>query len=64
MNLTPKEIFIAKRLAEDAPAKSIAAELGVTLKAVEYHRTNLFRKLNCGLAGLTRWAIKTGLTKL
>ena len=64
MNLTPKEIFIAKRLAEDATAKAIALELGVTLKAVEYHRANLFKKFNCGLAGLTRWAIKTGVTKL
>ena len=59
--LTAREREVAKRLAEDATVKAIALELGLSPKTVEFHSLKLRRRLGVGIAGLARWAERTGL---
>jgi DNA-binding CsgD family transcriptional regulator len=43
-------------------SKQIAVELGISIKTVETHRTNLFRKLKVrSVAELVRYALRHGL---
>ena len=59
--LTPREEEVLQLVAEGAPNKQIAAELGITPKTVDKHRQQLMNKLGIhDTAGLTRYAILSG----
>lgn len=60
--LTPRESEVLQLIAEGKANKETADELGISIKTVEKHRTNLMRKLNIhDTAGLTRHAISAGI---
>ena len=60
--LTAREAEVLQLVAEGAPNKRIAAELGISIKTVEKHRQQLMDKLGIhDTAGLTRHAIATGV---
>lgn len=60
--LTDREREILQLVAESHSTKEIAAKLGISVKTVDNHRTNLMRKLNLhDVASLTRHAIEIGL---
>ena len=53
---------ILKLVAESNSTKEIAQKLGISVKTVDNHRTNLMRKLNLhDVASLTRYAIGAGI---
>lgn len=57
-NLTPTERRILKLIAEDKTSKEIAAELFISHRTVETHRTNIIRKLNLsGSLALIKFAV-------
>ncbi len=59
--LTPREEQVLQLVAEGAPNKQIAAELGISIKTVDKHRQQLMAKLGIhDTAGLTRYAILSG----
>ncbi len=61
--LTSREREILQRIAEGQTTKEIAAHLGLSVKTVESHRSNLMRKLDMHeTATLVRYAIRRGLT--
>jgi DNA-binding NarL/FixJ family response regulator len=63
--LTPREREVLQLLAEGLSSKEIAAKLGLVLKTVDTHRTNIIRKLDLhSIAELTKYAIREGLTGL
>ena len=60
--LTEREREILKLVAESNSTKEIALKLGISVKTVDNHRTNLMRKLNLhDVASLTRYALEIGL---
>ncbi len=60
-SLTPREEEVLQLVAEGAPNKQIAAELGISAKTVDKHRQHLMEKLGIhDTAGLTRYAISSG----
>jgi DNA-binding NarL/FixJ family response regulator len=60
--LSPREREVLQLLAEGHNTKEAADKLGVSAKTIEYHRLNLFAKLEVnGLADLVRLAVKEGL---
>lgn len=60
--LTDREREILQLVAESHSTKEIAAKLGISVKTVDNHRTNLMRKLNLhDVASLTRYALEIGL---
>ncbi|NQU09836.1 response regulator transcription factor, partial [bacterium] len=60
--LSPREMEVLQLIAEGAPNKRIATELGISIKTVEKHRDHLMRKLEIhDTAGLTRYAIAAGI---
>lgn len=60
--LTPKERGVLQLVAEGHSSKEAADRLGVSLKTIETHRTNIMRKLKLrNVACLTRYAILHGL---
>ncbi|HTZ20725.1 MAG TPA: response regulator transcription factor [Opitutaceae bacterium] len=60
--LTSREEEVLQLVAEGAPNKQIAAELGISIKTVDKHRQQLMNKLNIhDIAGLTRYAISSGV---
>ena len=60
--LTDREREILKLVAESNSTKEIAQKLGISVKTVDNHRTNLMRKLNLhDVASLTRYALEIGL---
>jgi DNA-binding NarL/FixJ family response regulator len=60
--LTDREREILKLVAESHSTKEIAQKLGISVKTVDNHRTNLMRKLDLhDVASLTRYALETGL---
>ncbi len=62
--LTDREREILQLVAESHSTKEIAAKLGISVKTVDNHRTNLMRKLNLhDVASLTRYAMETGLVE-
>ncbi len=59
--LTPRQLEVLQLIAEGAPNKEIAAELGISIKTVEKHREQLMARLDIhDTAGLTRYAITSG----
>ncbi len=60
--LTDREREILQLVAESYSTKEIAAKLGISVKTVDNHRTNLMRKLDLhDVASLTRYALEIGL---
>jgi len=60
--LTPREVEVLQLIAEGKANKETAAELDISIKTVEKHRTNLMRKLNIhDTASLARYAIGEGI---
>jgi len=60
--LTDREREILQLVAESHSTKEIASKLGISVKTVDNHRTNLMRKLNLhDVASLTRHALEIGL---
>lgn len=63
--LTPREREVLQMLAEGHTTKQISARLHVSVKTVETHRKQIMDKLNIhNIAGLTKYAIREGITKL
>jgi len=63
-NLTPREREVLQLVAEGKTTKEIATILGVSVKTADAHRTRLMQKLDLhDVAGLTRYAIRQGLTE-
>jgi DNA-binding NarL/FixJ family response regulator len=60
--LTIRELQIVKLIIQSESNKNIALKLGISVRTVETHRRNCFKKLDCNSAiGLMRWAIKNGM---
>ena len=65
VGLTSRELEILQLIAEGKANKQTAAELGISIKTVEKHRQHLMSKLDIhDTAGLTRYAIKTGIIEI
>ena len=63
--LTNREREILQLLAEEKTVKEIAGELHLSIKTVHAHREHLMHKLNIQtVAGLTKYAVREGLTEL
>lgn len=63
--LTPREREVLQLIAEGRATKQIAGRLGVSVKTVETYRRQIMEKLGIDtVAGLTKYAIREGLTSL
>ena len=63
--LTTREREVLQLMAEGDNTKTIAYKLSVSVKTVETHRQHIMRKLNIhSVAGLTKYAIREGMTGL
>lgn len=63
--LTPRELELLQMISEGRTNNQMAEALGVSVKTVERHRTNLMAKLNArNLVELIRVAMKHGLIHL
>ncbi len=63
--LTDREREILQMLAEEKSVKEIAAVLNLSIKTVHAHREHLMQKLNVQtMAGLTKYAVREGLTEV
>ncbi len=63
--LSAREREVLQLLAEGKSTKEIASDLHVSVKTIETHRQNIMQKLDIHtIAGLTRYAIREGLTSL
>jgi DNA-binding NarL/FixJ family response regulator len=61
--LTPREREVLVRISQGLTNRQVATELGISVRTAEAHRDNLMKKLGIRtVAGLTRFAIKHGLT--
>jgi two-component system, NarL family, response regulator NreC len=64
-NLTTRESEVLQLVAEGYSSSQIAKSLHVSVKTVETHRQKLSEKLNTkGIAGLTKYAVREGLTSI
>ena len=62
--LTDREREVLQLIAEGLSSKEIAGMLGVSLKTVDSHRSNLMEKLDIHkVSALVRFAIRTGLVE-
>ncbi len=62
--LTDREREVLQLIAEGLSSKEIAPVLGVSLKTVDSHRSNLMDKLDIHkVSGLVRYAIRMGLVE-
>ncbi len=62
--LTEREREVLKLIAEGLSSKEIASDLGVSLKTIDSHRSNLMEKLDIHkVSGLVRFAIRAGLVE-
>lgn len=60
--LTPRQREVLQLIAEGQTSREIAALLGISIKTVETHRTQLMETLNIhDVAGLVRFALRVGL---
>ena len=63
--LTPREREVLQLIAEGLKTRKIADNLNVSIKTIETHRRKLMEKLKVdNIAGLTKIALKMGLTSL
>ncbi|OGU14060.1 MAG: hypothetical protein A2076_12030 [Geobacteraceae bacterium GWC2_53_11] len=63
--LTPRERDVLKLVSEGRSNSQIAADLDISAKTVDTHRQNLMAKLEIrGIADLTKYAIREGITAL
>jgi DNA-binding NarL/FixJ family response regulator len=63
--LTPRQQEVLTLIAEGRSTKEIARALSISVKTVETHRAQLMDRLNIhDIAGLVRYAIKTGLVSI
>lgn len=59
--LSPRETTVLRLIAWGHTNKEIAKHLGISVKTIEAHRYNGFRKLNLtGRSGLVRYAVGAG----
>ncbi len=57
--ITPREREIVQRISEGYSNKEIAAALGISVKTVDSHRTNIMRRLGFrSVTDLVRYAIR------
>jgi DNA-binding NarL/FixJ family response regulator len=64
-HLSERETEILRRIADGQSTKEIAFALGLSGRTVEAHRAHLMSKLGIfSAAGLTKFALREGLTKL
>ena len=62
--LTDREREVLHLIAEGLSSKEIAVQLGVSLKTVDSHRSNLMEKLDIHkVAGLVKFAVRAGLVE-
>ena len=60
--LTPRQTEVLQLIAEGLSTKDIARRLGLAVKTVETHRTQLMKQLDIHeIAGLVRYALRIGL---
>ncbi len=60
--LTPRQREILQLVAEGKSTKEVAQVLGLSVKTVETHRSQIMDRLDIrDLAGLVRYAVRTGL---
>ena len=63
--LTEREREVLQLIAEGNSTKEIAHRLGLSVKTVDNHRTNMMRKLDLhNVASITRYAIQNGLIEV
>ena len=63
--LSARELEVLRHLADGKSSKEIAVAMGISVKTVETHRSNLLRKLNLhSVVALVRYAIVHGLVDL
>lgn len=63
--VTDRERQVLSRIARGLPNKLIAKELGLAVKTVEKHRSNLMRKLSLhNAAAITMYALKSGIVSV
>lgn len=63
-SLTPRQREVLRLIAEGRSTRDMAKALGVSIKTVETHRAHLMERLGIReVAGLVRYAIRTGLVK-
>ena len=63
--LTPREREVLQLIAEGKTTKEIAFKLDVSVKTAETYRQNIMDKLDIHtIAGLTKYAVREGLTRL
>ncbi len=63
--LSAREREVLQQIAEGASTKDIAAALDISIKTIETHRRQIMEKLKLhSVAGLTKYAVKEGLTDL
>lgn len=63
--LTPRQREVLTLIAEGNSTKDIARALSISVKTVETHRAQLMDRLNIhDIAGLVRYAIKTGMISI
>lgn len=64
-DLTARQFEVLKMIAEGHTTKKIARRLDISVKTVETHRAQIMQRLDIyDVAGLVRYAIRTGLVKL
>jgi DNA-binding NarL/FixJ family response regulator len=64
-SLSGRQRQVLQLIAEGKTTKQVALELSISVKTVESHRAQLMDRLNIhDVAGLVRYAIKTGLVNL
>ena len=63
--LSPREQEVLRLLADGKSSKEMSRLLYVTIKTIVWHRQNIMKKLGVRtIAGLTKHAIRMGLTSL
>ena len=62
--ITSRERQIVQLVAEARSTKEVASQLGISVKTVEAHRTNIMRKLRLhSVSELVRYAIRNGIVQ-
>ena len=65
LQLTARETEVVRYIAEGLSTRQIAERLSVGARTVEFHRANIIQKLGIrDVAGITRYAIKHGISKI